>query len=452
MKQPAQSPGDPARSALSAPPRAGRDRVSDLISSSMSSPDGEMAKLAQIERILADHARYRRDCLNLIASENITSPTVTRLLTNDLSHRYGDYRGIDLGARKYLGNRHIAILEQYVAGLVKTLFGASWAELRPLSGHVAGESVLLALCRPGDTVLELDATGGGHRLAEKLSSAPFVDLNVVSLPFDAASYNVDVDRCRTLIREVRPRLVILGSSSFLFPHPVAAVREMVDELDQAWLVYDASHVLGLIAGGCFQSPLREGAHVMVASTHKTFGGPQGGLVLTNDAELAARVGEAVYPALVTNHHLHRLPALGAACLEWMKFGPDHAGAIIENAVAIARELAGEGLEIVNNGREYTRSHTVLIGTRAYGRGGDLARRLEDAGIIAGPTVLPDLWGRTGIRMGVQELTRRGMTIQDAAPIARLIGDVITGRRMPEDCREDVRSLAGRLRDCRFCLE
>jgi glycine hydroxymethyltransferase len=310
----------------------------------------------------------------------------------------------------------------------------------------------MALCRPGDTILELDATGGGHRLGEKLKAASIIDLNVLPLPFDARRFNLDVDRCRDLIAQVRPRLVILGSSSFLFPHPVSRIRAIVDTIPECYLLYDASHVLGLIAGGCFQDPLEEGAHLVSASTHKTFCGPQGGLVLTNDKPLAERVAQAIYPALVTNHHLHRLPALGAACLEWLDSGPEHAKTVIENAQAFGRALTAHQLDVVRNGQVCTSSHTVLAATRAHGRMGDLALRLEEAGIIAGATVLPELWGRGGIRFGVQELTRRGMMPDDAEPIAALIADILSARRTPAECREEVRHMARRLDHCLFSIE
>ena len=408
--------------------------------------------LRALRRCLADHTSYRRACLNLIASENAPSPLVAGLQSNELSHRYGDYVGADPTARKYSGTRHIARLEQLVAAHVKQLFGAEHVDLRPLSGHVAGIAVLMALCQPGDTVVELDAAAGGHRLAEKLSEASLVNLEVAALPFDAKRFNVDIDRSRELVRRLRPRVVILGSSGFLFPHPVTALREIVDEVPGTYLLYDASHVLGLIAGGRFQRPLREGAHIVTTSTHKTFAGPQGGMVLTNDRELAERVGTATYPALVTNHHLHRIPALGAACLEWLKYGPAHAAAVVANAQAFARHIASEGIEVVSNGLRFTDSHTVLLALRNHGEGTEITKRLESARIITDASVLPDHWGREGLRLGFQEVTRRGMTPEETRPVAKLVANVISGRRSPEDSRDEVRGMAERLDECSFVLE
>ena len=134
--------------------------------------------LRRLRACLEDHTAYRRSCLNMIASENMASPAVVLLPANELSQRYGDYRGCDLTARKYLGNQHILRLEQYVSDLVRDLFGAKCVDLRPLSGHIAGAAVLMSLCRSGDTVLELDSAAGGHRLAEKLGAARLVDLRV----------------------------------------------------------------------------------------------------------------------------------------------------------------------------------------------------------------------------------------------------------------------------------
>jgi glycine hydroxymethyltransferase len=414
--------------------------------------DKASSGLQRLEACLEEHTAYRRSCLNMIASENMASPTVIRLQANELSQRYGDYRGRDPRVRKYLGNQYVVRLEQSVTDLVKDLFGAEYVDLRPLSGHIAGAAVLMALCRSGDTVLELDASAGGHRLAEKLGAARLIDLKVAPLPFDAEHFNIDVDRCRDAMRQLKPRVVILGSSSFLFPHPIAALREIADEMPETHLLYDASHVLGLIAGGCFQKPLDEGAHVVASSTHKTFAGPQGGVVLTNDADLADRIAGAIYPALVTNHHLHRIPSLGAACLEWIKYGAAYATAVIANAQALAREVAARGLPVVGNGGAYTQSHTILIATQRFGRMSELAQRLERACIIVGPSVLPERWGRAGLRIGVQELTRRGMVPADAAPIAELMAAILFERRSPEDCRREVVAIAERLNRCRFALE
>jgi glycine hydroxymethyltransferase len=404
--------------------------------------------LQHLHSILFMHHRYRASTLNLIASENVMSPAVEKLLTPELSHRYGDYLGTDPRARKYTGNTHLADLDAGAQQAVQTLFGCRHADLRPLSGHVAGIAAILALCGPGDTVMELDAAGGGHRLAEKLSVAPLCPLRVLPVPMDPSTYNVDVERAVQLIARERPRLLILGSSLLLFPHPIAPLAEAVHAVG-GHLLFDASHVLGLIAGRAYPNPLGEGADLISSSTHKTFAGPQGGLLMTNDSDLYEQVALAVYPALVTNHHLHRLPALWAVCEEWRQFGCDHARAVIGNAQALAAALAEEGVRTIGRSAGFTATHTVLI---AEPDAPSAALGLESAGILVTPVKLPPELGGACLRLGVQEVTRLGMTAEDAPRVAALIAAALAGSRPAPDIAWSVADLVEPWDRCRFTWE
>jgi glycine hydroxymethyltransferase len=403
------------------------------------------AALQPVRDLLSRHHAYRDRTLNLIASENVMSPWVEGLIDLDLGHRYGDYKGTDPTARKYTGNRHLTDLDLAARDALQDLFRCRHADLRPLSGHVAGIAVLMACCRPGDLVLELDAPGGGHRLARKLNEAPLCPLHVESLPMDPAAYNIDVARTVAFIHEHRPRVVILGSSLFLFPHPVRPLADALNEYGGI-LQFDASHVLGLIAGGAYPHPLEEGAHVITSSTHKTFAGPQGGVLLTNDAALFERIGPAIYPAIVTNHHLHRLPALAAVAAEWQAFGRDHAAAVVANARALAAALAAENLPVVGADLGYTATHTVLLATPEAPAVGE---RLEAAHILVTPVGLPADLGGGCLRLGVQEITRRGFTAADAPAAARVIAAAWHGARPVAALTDEVAALVARWRDWRF---
>ncbi|MBW7897023.1 MAG: serine hydroxymethyltransferase [Opitutaceae bacterium] len=401
--------------------------------------------LAATYNLTAAHHAYRARTLNLIASENVMSPWVERSIDLGLGHRYGDYRGTEPAARKYTGNRHLAALDLAARDALQTLFQCRHADLRPLSGHVAGIAVLMACCQPGDLVLELDAPGGGHRLARKLNEAPLCPLQVESLPLDPVAYNVDVDRTVAFIRERRPRVVILGSSLFLFPHPARPLADALNEYGGI-LQFDASHVLGLIAGGVYPHPLQEGAHVITSSTHKTFAGPQGGILLTDDDALFERISPAIYPAIVTNHHLHRLPALAAVAAEWQAFGREHAAAVVANARALAAALAAENLPVIGADRGFTATHTILIASPEAAAVGD---RLEAADILATPVGLPAELGGGCLRFGVQEITRRGFTAVEAPAVARLIAAAWRGERPPAAISAEVATLVARWQDWRF---
>jgi len=406
--------------------------------------------LQPLEKLLAQHRDYRAESLNLIASENVPSPLVEGLISEELQRRYGNYIGIDLHQRHYQGNRYIAQIEEQAHRLGRSLFNAAHIDLRPLSGNVAGLAATFGLGRPGDTVLEVD---NGHRYAYKLAQSNLqIDLHSISIPWDGPRSNIDLDATTALIERHKPQMVIIGSGVFLFPQPVRELREALDRYSPgAHLIYDAAHVLGLIAGGHFQDPLAEGADVVVSSTHKTFAGPQGGLILTNDQTLAAQIGPALAPLIASNHHLGRLPALAATFWEWQTYGDAHAAAIVANAKALGRALHQRSVRLLGAELDFTESHTLILAIGEYGEGRDLANQLEACGLIAGATTVPDELGGHGLRLGVQELTRTGMDPEDADEIADAIADALKGED-PATIRARVKELCGRFRQMRFSID
>lgn len=403
-----------------------------------------------IQTTVKKHEDFRNSCINLVASENAMSPIVRSLLSTDLAQRYGDYTDRDLEARRYFGTEFIITLEQEVSRLACELFHTKYVELRPLSGHMAGNSVIQSLCNPGDTVLELGRFQGGHRLATKFADCPLISLDVRYLPFDDKEYNIDVEKTIQIIEEYHPRLVIVGASNFLFPIPLRELALGIKKISSdTILTYDASHVLGLIAGGLFQSPLDEGASLVFGGTQKSFPGPQGGLIYSNSYDLIERVSSGVYPASVSNHHLSRLPSLGIAMVEMKLWGSDYAKHVIENAKTLANELANLNIPIVSNGKVFTESHTVLIKTAELGKSDELGRLLEKAGIIVTAIHLPEALGREGLRLGTNEITRRGAKTEHIINIASLIADVIFKRRSYESIREEIQYLSRSLSSYAF---
>jgi len=409
------------------------------------SPDIPMTDTpAMIDDLLARHTACRRSTLNLIASENALSLAVLASLANDFQGRYGDYPGRDPNNRRYRGNRYLVEIEAEATRLARELFHAQFVELRPIAGHLAGLAVILAVCRPGDTVLELGREAGGHREAGRLTVSPTIPLEVAYLPFDAARFNVDTAAAIAMIEERRPRLVILGSSHFLFPHPVAAIAEAVHAIPGALLAYDGSHVLGFLAAGRFQDPLADGADIVFGSTHKTLPGPQGGLIYSNDDALMDRVSEALIPGLVTNHHPGRMPALALTFADMAESGPALMDRTVANARALGSSLAAQGIPVVEVDGRPTDSHTILAKVADLGVGADLALRLESAGIMTTHALLPDFHGREGLRLGSQEVTRQGANETAMADAAALIADTVHGRRPPDAIDADVAALVAAL--------
>jgi len=263
----------------------------------------------------------------------------------------------------------------------------------------------------------LSVASGGHiSMAKKKfggTAGAVHGLEVEYLPLDEKRMNIDTDAAAKRIAEVKPKIVTLGGSLFLFPHPVKELSKVAKE-NGAHVMYDAAHVSGLIAGGQFQDPLREGAEVMTCSTHKTLPGPQHGMILCTK-ELAESVNKAVFPGVVSNHHLHAVAALAVALTEMLEFGREYTSQIVKNAKALGKALHDNGLNVLCPDLGFTASHTVVVDITKQGDGGTLEQKLESANIILNRNLLP--WdpreGRHyknpgGIRLGTSEVTRLGM--------------------------------------------
>jgi glycine hydroxymethyltransferase len=404
--------------------------------------------IGKLRSLIEEQRMFRKDSLNLIASENTPSPFVEGLIVEELNRRYGFYTGIDPDNQLYQGTSHVAEIEKLARGAASDLFGARYVDLRPLSGNIAGIISMFALGSPGDTVLEVQ---NAHRYAHKLATSGLkVDLKPIAIPWDGKRYNIDLDKTLALIEAHKPKVVVLGSAMFLFPQPVREIRDAMDvHCPGSYLIYDAAHVMGLIAGGRFQQPLAEGADLLITSTHKTLAGPQGGMILTNDQAIAERVAEATAPLIIANHHLARIPALAATFLEWKACGSAYADAIVANAKALGKALEARGIPIVGAEYGYTESHTLLAVVDSYGESKNVADRLESCGIIVGGTGVPEEYGTHGLRIGVQEVTRFGMTEADAEEIADCIVDGMTEK---EGIGDRVRDASRRFNDFRFTIE
>ena len=402
-----------------------------------------------LDATIKSHTEYRSWTLNLIASENVMSPDVARYYAIELGQWYGNYEGLEVRKRRYTGNKYLAELEERALHEACSLFKAGAADLRPLSGHIAGSSLIMGLCEPNDLVLELDRNAGGHRLAERLTEARLARLRIEPVPFDDREYQVDPEATAKAIQTSRPRLVILGSSNYLFPTPLTTIAAACQETDTT-LVLDASHVAGLIAGGCFPQPFESNVDFMVTSTHKTLAGPQGGMLMSRSRELLRKVMPALYPGLITNHHLMRVPAMVALFAEWRTHGSLYARTIVDNASRLAGALDAVGIPVVTTGHGFTKSHTVLIRTQPLHRPAqELAGQLEACGIMTGSTQLPAVHGGEGLRVGVQEMTRLGLKAEHIQDLAELMHDAVFTQQ-PSRVAERARQFTEGLNEVHFC--
>ncbi len=383
------------------------------------------------------HHAWFEECLPMIASENITSALVREACASDFSHRYAEGHP---GKRYYQGCKYVDEVELLAIDLAKKLFDAPYVNVQPTSGVVANLAAYYALSKPGDLLMSLQVPHGGHISHAGISAAGVRGLKVVNFPFDEEEMNLDVDLSIKKIRETKPRLVLFGGSVFLFPHPVRQLRDVATEVG-ATVLYDAAHVLGLIAGKRFQQPLREGADVVTSSRHKTFPGPQGGVILSKE-EYSTKLNHAVFPGVVSNHHLHHLAGFAIALAEMLEFGEAYADQIIRNSKALAQALHELGFRVLCEKKGFTESHQVLIDISKNGGGTFAATTLEKANIIVNKNLLPwdDLLKTkdpSGLRLGTQELTRLGMREQEMKMIAEFFKRLIIDRESTEKVKRDV---------------
>jgi glycine hydroxymethyltransferase len=395
-------------------------------------------ELREIAQLCRRNDAWRKDTINLIASENVLSPAARHLLDSDFHHRYAEGHP---GKRYYEGTRFIDEIEDRTRRLVASVLRADRVDVRLPSGTLANEATFSALLPVGVTALAHGLDGGGHISHARFGALGKRAARILELPRLGDGYRLDAPRAREMIRAERPQIVVLGRSLFLFPEPVKEIKEACVEA-KALILYDASHVLGLVAGGLFQDPLAEGADVMTASTHKTYFGPQRGIIAARgkDEEFWKPIDRSVFPGVTSNHHLFSLPSLHAATLEMREFGAEYAGAIVRNAKALAAALHRNGLRVDAADLGFTESHQVAVDVGEHGGGRDVARRLGEAGIICNMNVLPGREGQTplrprGIRLGVQEMTRFGMREPQMERIAELMREsIVGGKNVEDECR------------------
>ena len=389
----------------------------------------------ELLNLVKRHEEWRgKQCLNLIPSENIMSPTARGLLSSELAHRYT--------ARDhfYMGTSFTDEIEQYGEKLAKDVFKAETADLRPLSGHIADLIVLANLTKPGDTLLCLSPEDGGYPGMWKEGLAGLLKLKVVPFPFSKTERNIEVEEAKKTIKRVKPKIAIFGASLITFPHPVKDLIAVAREND-AVVGFDGSHVLGLIGGAQFQDPLREGAQILFGSTHKTFFGPQGGIILA-DKKLGGFLKEKIYPAFVDNAHWNRIAALTLALAEMKKFGRAYAAQVVRNSKTLAKALYDCGFPVVCPHLGFTQSHQVILDYGDYEKGRVIAEKLQRANIIADCVV----------RIGTCEITRRGMKEKEMTKVADLLKRTIIDNESPEKVKRDVSKLIGGFQKVEYCFE
>jgi len=376
--------------------------------------------LGEIERLVEEnHQIHDADTVNLNPATNVMNPRAEKLLSAHLGSR----PSLGYPGDKYeMGLEAIEQIEVIAAELVAEVFGARYAEIRVPSGAIANLYAFMATCEPGDTIIAPPPTIGGHVTHHAGGSAGMFRLRTVPAPVSADGYTVDVVALRELAPEVRPTLITIGSSLNLYPHPIGTIREIADEVG-ARVLFDAAHLCGLIAGKAWQQPLEEGADVMTFSTYKSLGGPPGGAIVTNDAELAERIDKIAFPGLTANFDAAKSAALAVTMVDWKVAGEAYAAAMVATAARLADELVDGGLPLFTGAHGATRSHQFAVRAQQWGGGQAASKRLRKANLLACGIGLPDTpvdGDVNGLRIGTPELVRLGMTTDDMPALADFI--------------------------------
>jgi glycine hydroxymethyltransferase len=389
----------------------------------------------EILELVQSHEEWRgKQCLNLIPSENVMSPAARSLLSSELAHRY------TARDHYYMGTCFTDQIEQYGEKAARELFKAETADLRPLSGHIADLIVLANLTKRGEMLMCVSPDDGGYPGMWRDGLAGLLKLKVTPFPFSKKDMNINVQAAQEIIPKAKPKAVIFGASLITFPHPVKDLAKVARE-NGAIVGFDGSHVLGLIAGGQFQDPLREGAQVLFGSTHKSFFGPQGGIILANE-ETGEFLKEKIYPAFVDNAHWNRIAALTLALAEMRNFGKDYASQVVRNSKTLAKSLHDLGFPVICSHLGFTKSHQVILDYGDARKARSIAEKLQRANIIVDCV----------IRVGTCEVTRRGMKEADMLKVAELLRRVIIDEEKPEAVKNDVARLCSEFQKVEYCFD
>ncbi len=386
----------------------------------------------RIDQLIArNRAIHERDCFNLNPATNVMNPKAEAVLASGLGTR----PSLGYPGDKYeMGLEAIEEIEVIAAELAGEVFGARFAEIRVASGAMANLYAFLATCQAGDRIIVPPAAIGGHVTHHVAGCAGLFGLKIIEAPVARDGYTVDLTGLKDLAQGMKPKLITIGGSLNLFPHPVAQIREIAEPVG-ARVLFDAAHQCGIIAGGAWPNPLAEGAHMMTMSTYKSLGGPAGGLIVTNDPDLAEALDQIAFPGMTANFDAAKSAALAITLLDWRLYGAAYAAEMVETAQALAAALLDAGLPLFQTPQGITASHQFALEAARYGGGQAVAKHLRKAGFLTcgiGLPIDPVPSDLNGLRMGTPELVRWGMTQKDMGPLAGLIA-----RALHEEAPESV---------------
>jgi glycine hydroxymethyltransferase len=405
-------------------PEASENLVQDLAQKVSGSSSREL-----LERLtfLADSNKiiHEKDCFNLNPATNVMNPRAEAFLSCGIGSR----PSLGYPGDKYeMGLEAIEEIEVMASSLVAEIFCAKFAEIRVPSGAMANLFSFMSICKPGDTIIVPPASIGGHVTHHKPGCAGLFGLNIIEAPIDKDYYTVDVDQLRELALKERPKLITLGGSLNLFEHPVSEVSSIAEEVG-ARLLFDAAHQCGLIAGKAWENPLDHGADLVTMSTYKSLGGPPGGVIVTNDPEIAKKIDGIAFPGMTANFDAAKSAALAVTMLDWQDYGKKYAAEMVLMAKTLASCLEDYDVPVFFGALGHTQSHQFAVLADKYQGGQEVSKLLRKSGFLACGIGLPvqDIEGdMNGVRFGTPELVRWGMKAKHSNKLAGLIAKAFKG--------------------------
>lgn len=465
-----------------APPYARPIIVERFAEQKVSTEKPYLEKAAELlERTIQNTVWREKECLNLIPSEQVTSPATRLLSAMDPSFRYGEHKKIrafyDLEVFYYQGTEFIAEIERLVVAEFKKYLGCKNVEPRIISGQMANTAVFAAMLnyinrdsskeepKRLNNVMSNSILSGGHASAQAGGALhDFVRVNplteksfVINFPVLLENpYKIDISETKRLISENRPDLIIFGKSTVLHPEPIEEVKAFIQARGiNSIIMYDMSHVLGLI-GPYFQEPFKDGADIVTGSTHKTFFGTQRGIISSSfsgtddNYKIWEAIEEQVSSCLVSNHHLGTLLGLLMSTYEMNHFKDEYQEKVLMNAKALAKAFKDLGLDVIGDPAvSFTETHQVLLNV-GYAKANETAKLLEENNIIVNCQTTPEDEGFTAasaLRLGTAEMTRLGFKEEEFKNVARLVKDVLDGKNV----KEEVKKLREYFQEIKFCF-
>lgn len=412
--------------------------------------DGPAGMAQEVLKAVTRNEEWRgKRCINLLAPEAPTSPTVRRLLSAEIGTRAAEGH-IGRVNRWFAGTQYIDEVESLCVELMKKAFRCNYADHRLMGSMLGNLAFYHAMTQPGDRVMTAAQPFGGHSSNRHDGPAGTRGVEIFDIPFDPETLDVDLDKFEEEAQRIRPKIVVMGMSMTLFPLPVREMSNIIDKWGGRF-IFDGAHQAGLIAGGQFQDPLAEGAAALTGSAGKTFSGPQSGMMMWNDPDLTKPLTDAIFPVLAATHQVNRVAALAVSAAEMLEYGDVYMAQIVKNAQTLGKALEEKGIPVLAANRGYTQTHQVIANVREFGGGLDTAHKLAEANLITNKNLIPgdkpEDWDRPGgLRIGTIEVTRLGLMEDDMSTIAEFFKRVLINGEDTDAVRKDAESFRLPLQD------